>query len=188
MLSLGNAFGHDELREFDARVRKGLGRGPDDAPVAYVCELKIDGLAISLRYEGRSFVRGATRGDGSTGEDVTPNLRTVRAIPMRLHEDPPGDRLEVRGEVFMPRGAFAALNEQLEQEGKPLYANARNTAAGTVRQKDPAVTASRRLSVWTYQLVGAHGLASHTRVARPARAPRLPGQPEHRGGSRGSTR
>jgi DNA ligase (NAD+) len=162
MLSLGNAFGHDELREFDARVRRGLGRGADDPPVAYVCELKIDGLAISLRYEGRRFVRGATRGDGSTGEDVTANLRTVRSIPMSLHEDPPGERLEVRGEVFMPRGAFAALNEQLEQEGKPLYANARNTTAGTVRQKDPKVTASRRLSLWAYQLVGAHGLESHS--------------------------
>ena len=161
MLSLGNAFGADELREFDARVRRGLGRGADDPPVAYVCELKIDGLAISLRYEGRRFVRGATRGDGTTGEDVTPNLRTVRAIPLRLHVDPPGDRLEVRGEVFMTRGGFAALNEQLERDGKPLYANARNTAAGTVRQKDPSVTASRRMSLWTYQLVGAHGLATH---------------------------
>jgi len=162
MLSLGNAFTHDELREFDARVRRGLGPGEEDRSVGYVCELKIDGLAISLRYEGRRFVRGATRGDGTTGEDVTPNLRTVRAIPMRLHEDPPGETLEVRGEVFMPRGAFAALNEQLEREGKPLYANARNTTAGTVRQKDPAVTASRRLSLWTYQLVGAHGLATHS--------------------------
>jgi len=162
MLSLGNAFSHDELREFDARLRRGLGLGADDRPVAYVCELKIDGLAISLRYEGRRFVRGATRGDGTTGEDVTPNLRTVRAIPMTLREDPPGETLEVRGEVFMPRGAFAALNEQLEREGRPLYANARNTTAGTVRQKDPAVTASRRLSLWTYQLVGAHGLANHT--------------------------
>ncbi len=162
MLSLGNAFGTDELREFDARVRKGLGLGPDDPPVGYVCELKIDGLAISLRYEGRRFVRGATRGDGTTGEDVTPNLRTMRAIPLVLKEDPPGDELEVRGEVFMPRGAFAALNEQLEREGKPLYANARNTTAGTVRQKDPAVTAGRRLSLWTYQLVGAHGLATHS--------------------------
>ncbi|HET7685443.1 MAG TPA: NAD-dependent DNA ligase LigA [Candidatus Limnocylindria bacterium] len=161
MLSLGNVFGTDELREFDARVRRGLGREAGDPPVDYVCELKIDGLAISLRYEGRTFVRGATRGDGTTGEDVTANLRTVRAIPLRLLADPPGDRLEVRGEVYMPRGAFAALNEQLEREGKPLYANARNTTAGTVRQKDPAVTASRRLSVWTYQLVGAHGLASH---------------------------
>ena len=162
MLSLGNAFGHEELREFDTRVRRGLDLGPDDPPVAYVCELKIDGLATSLRYEGRSFVRGATRGDGATGEDVTPNLRTVRAIPLRLRADPPGDQLEVRGEVFMPRGAFAALNEQLEREGKPLYANARNTAAGTVRQKDPAVTASRRLSLWAYQLVGVPGLASHS--------------------------
>ncbi|MBA4170380.1 MAG: NAD-dependent DNA ligase LigA, partial [Chloroflexi bacterium] len=162
MLSLGNAFGADELREFDARVRRGLGLEADDAPVAYVCELKIDGLAISLRYEGRRFVRGATRGDGTSGEDVTPNLRTVRAIPITLHTEPPGDRLEVRGEVFMPRGAFAALNERLEKEGKPLYANARNTTAGTVRQKDPAVTAGRRLSLWTYQLVGAHGLASHS--------------------------
>ncbi len=162
MLSLGNAFGHDELREFDARVRKGLGLATDDPPVAYVCELKIDGLAISLRYDGRSFVRGATRGDGSTGEDVTPNLRTVRAIPLRLRTDPPGEKLEVRGEVFMPRGAFATLNEQLEREGEPLYANARNTAAGTVRQKDPAVTAGRKLSVWTYQVVGVPGLASHS--------------------------
>lgn len=162
MLSLGNAFTADELRDFDARVRRGLGLGADDPPVAYVCELKIDGLAISLRYEGRRFVRGATRGDGTTGEDVTANLRTVRAIPLQLAEDPPADRLEVRGEVFMPRGAFAALNEQLEHEGKPLYANARNTTAGTVRQKDPAVTASRRLSLWTYQLVGAHGLATHS--------------------------
>jgi DNA ligase (NAD+) len=161
MLSLGNAFGHDDLRDFDQRVRRGLGRGPDDPPVTYVCELKIDGLAISLRYERRRFVRGATRGDGTTGEDVTPNLRTVRAIPMTLLEDPPGETLEVRGEVFMPRGAFAELNEQLGKEGKPLYANARNTTAGTVRQKDPRITASRRLSVWTYQLVGAHGLTTH---------------------------
>ena len=162
MLSLGNAFGHDELREFDTRVRRGLELADDDPGVTYVCELKIDGLASSLRYEGRSFVRGATRGDGTTGEDVTANFRTVRAIPLRLRADPPGDQLEVRGEVFMPRGAFAELNEQLEREGKPLYANARNTAAGTVRQKDPAVTASRRLSLWAYQVVGVPGLASHS--------------------------
>ncbi len=161
MLSLGNAFSADELRDFDARVRRGLGRGADE-PVGYVCELKIDGLAISLRYEGRRFVRGATRGDGTTGEDVTANLRTVRAIPLRLREDPPGERLEVRGEVFMPRGAFAALNRQLEEAGKPLYANARNTAAGTVRQKDPAATAERQLAAWCYQLVGAHGLETHS--------------------------
>jgi DNA ligase (NAD+) len=162
MLSLGNSFNAEELGDFDTRVRRGLGLTDADPPVRYVCELKIDGLAISLRYEGRAFVRGVTRGDGATGEDVTANLRTVRAIPLRLRADPPGDRLEVRAEVFMPRGAFANLNEQLEREGKPLYANARNTAAGTVRQKDPAVTASRRLSVWSYQLVGAHGLTTHS--------------------------
>ncbi|HET6820784.1 MAG TPA: NAD-dependent DNA ligase LigA [Candidatus Limnocylindria bacterium] len=180
MLSLGNVFGHDELREFDTRVRRGLGLGEGDAPVDYVCELKIDGLAISLRYEGRTFVRGATRGDGTTGEDVTPNLRTVRAIPLRLRADPPGDQLEVRGEVFMPRGAFAALNEQLEQEGKPLYANARNTAAGTVRQKDPAITASRRLSLWTYQLVGVPGLASHSEALALVRELGFPVNPTTR--------
>ncbi len=180
MLSLGNAFGHDELREFDARVRKGLGLGEGDPGVAYVCELKIDGLAISLRYDGRSFVRGATRGDGSTGEDVTPNLRTVRAIPLRLREDPPGEGLEVRGEVFMPRGAFAALNEQLEKDGKPLYANARNTAAGTVRQKDPAVTAGRRLSVWCYQVVGVPGLATHGESIELIRSLGFPVNPNSR--------
>ena len=180
MLSLGNAFGHDELREFDTRVRRGLGLAEGDPGVGYVCELKIDGLAISLRYEGRSFVRGATRGDGSTGEDVTPNLRTVRAIPLRLRTDPPGDRLEVRGEVYMPRGAFAALNEQLEREGKPLYANARNTAAGTVRQKDPAVTAGRRLSVWCYQVVGVPGLASHSESIELMRALGFPVNPHAR--------
>ncbi len=180
MLSLGNAFGHDELREFDARVRKGLGLAESDPGVTYVCELKIDGLAISLRYEGRSFVRGATRGDGSTGEDVTPNLRTVRAIPLRLRADPPGERLEVRGEVYMPRGAFAALNEQLEREGKPLYANARNTAAGTVRQKDPAITAGRRLSVWCYQVVGVPGLATHGESLELMRSLGFPVNPNSR--------
>ncbi|MDQ6681701.1 MAG: NAD-dependent DNA ligase LigA [Chloroflexota bacterium] len=161
MLSLANAFGHDELREFDARVRRGLGLTDGDPGVRYVCELKIDGLAISLRYEGWGFVQGATRGDGMTGEDVTANLRTVRAIPLRLRAKPAADRLEVRGEVYMPRAAFAQLNEERERTGQALYANARNTAAGTVRQLDPRVTAARRLSVWCYQLVGAHGLTTH---------------------------
>jgi DNA ligase (NAD+) len=177
MLSLGNVFGHDELREFDVRVRRGLALTNADPAVTYACELKIDGLAISLRYEGRTFVRGATRGDGTTGEDVTANLRTVRAIPLRLRADPPGDQLEVRGEVFMPRGAFAALNEQLERDGKTLYANARNTAAGTVRQKDPGVTASRRLSVWCYQVVGVPGLNSHGESLQLIRELGLPVNP-----------
>jgi DNA ligase (NAD+) len=177
MLSLGNAFGHDELREFDARVRRGLDLADADPGVGYVCELKIDGLAISLRYDGRAFVRGATRGDGTTGEDVTPNLRTVRAVPLRLRADPPGDRLEVRGEVYMPRGAFAALNEQLERDGKPLYANARNTAAGSVRQKDPSVTASRRLALWCYQVVGVEGVGSHSESLALIRELGLPVNP-----------
>ena len=180
MLSLGNAFGHEELREFDVRVRRGLGLADDDPGVTYVCELKIDGLAISLRYEGRTFVRGATRGDGTTGEDVTANLRTVRAVPLRLRDDPPGDQLEVRGEVFMPRGAFAELNEQLEREGKPLYANARNTAAGSVRQKDPAVTASRRLALWCYQVVGVAGIGSHWESLELIRKLGLPVNPVSR--------
>ncbi len=180
MLSLGNVFGHDELREFDARVRRGLGLDDDDPGVTYACELKIDGLAISLVYEGRSFVRGVTRGDGTTGEDVTANLRTIRAIPLRLRADPPGDELEVRGEVYMPRGAFAALNEQLERDGKPLYANARNTTAGTVRQKDPAVTASRRLALWCYQVVGAEGIGSHSESLALIRDLGLPVNPASR--------
>jgi len=181
MLSLGNAFGADELREFDARVRKGLGLTDADPGVDYVCELKIDGLAVSLHYEGRSFVQGATRGDGYTGEDVTPNLRTVRAIPLTLRADPPGDALEARGEVYMPHSAFAALNDQLEADGKPRYANARNTAAGTVRQKDPAVTASRRLSVWCYSLVGVTGIASQTATLDLLRDLGLPVNPHVRG-------
>ena len=180
MLSLGNVFGHDELREFDARVRRGLGLANGDPGVTYACELKIDGLAISLRYEGRTFVRGATRGDGTTGEDVTPNLRTIRAIPLRLRADPPGDQLEVRGEVYMPRGAFAELNEQLAREGKPLYANARNTTAGSVRQKDPAVTASRRLALWCYQVVGAEGIGSHSESLQLIRELGLPVNPASR--------
>jgi DNA ligase (NAD+) len=180
MLSLANAFGADELREFDRRVRRGLGLADDDRPVGYICELKIDGLAVSLRYEGRSFVRGATRGDGFTGEDVTPNLRTVRAIPLTLRIDPPGDALEVRGEVYMPRTAFEALNRQLEEQGKPRYANARNTAAGSVRQKDPGVTASRKLSVWCYSLVGVPGLTSQSASLALLRELGLPVNPNVR--------
>ncbi len=180
MLSLGNVFSADELREFDARVRRGLGLGVDGAPVTYVCELKIDGLAISLRYEGRAFVQGSTRGDGTTGEDVTANLRTVRAIPLRLRREPPGDRLEVRGEVYMPRQAFVELNEQRERDGQPLYANARNTAAGTIRQIDPRVTAARRMALWCYQVAGAHGLDTHWESLELLRALGLPVNPHIR--------
>ena len=153
MLSLANAFSHDELRAFDARVRRGLGlpAAPEPAPeLRYVAELKIDGLAIALRYERGRFVRGATRGDGATGEDVTANLRTIEAIPERL---PERVALEARGEVFMPKAEFARINAEREEAGLPEYANPRNSGAGSLRQQDPAVTASRRLSTWLYQLL-----------------------------------
>jgi DNA ligase (NAD+) len=153
MLSLSNAFSHDELRAFDARVRKGLGLPPPPEPATgleYVTELKIDGLAVSLRYERSRFVQGATRGDGTTGEDVTANLRTIDVIPERLSESV---SLDARGEVFMPKSEFARINAEREEAGLPLYANPRNSGAGSLRQQDPSVTASRRLSAWFYQLL-----------------------------------
>jgi DNA ligase (NAD+) len=153
MLSLANAFSHDELRAFDARVRRGLGlpAAPEPAPeLRYVAELKIDGLAVTLRYERGRFVQGATRGDGTTGEDVTANLRTIEAVPKRLAESA---TLDARGEVFMPKAEFARINAEREEAGLPLYANPRNSGAGSLRQIDPAVTARRRLSAWFYQLV-----------------------------------
>jgi DNA ligase (NAD+) len=153
MLSLSNAFSHDELRAFDGRVRRGLGLPAPPEPAAelrYVAELKIDGLAISLRYERGRFVQGATRGDGQTGEDVTANLRTITAVPARLREPV---SLDARGEVYMPKTEFARINAEREQLGLPLYANPRNSGAGSLRQKDPAVTAARQLSTWSYQVV-----------------------------------
>jgi DNA ligase (NAD+) len=153
MLSLGNAFSHDELRAFDTRVRRGLGLppAPEPAPdLRYVAELKIDGLAITLRYERGRFVQGATRGDGTTGEDVTANLRTISSIPGRLNEP---TTLDARGEVFMPKSEFARINAEREEAGLPLYANPRNSGAGSLRQKDPQVTADRLLSTWSYQLL-----------------------------------
>ena len=150
MLSLANAFDAEELRAFDGRVRRGLGLAADEDAVRYVTELKIDGLAISLRYEAGRFVLGATRGDGRAGEDVTANLRTIAVIPQRLPE--PVD-LEVRGEVYMPKAAFAQLNAEREEQGLPLYANPRNSGAGSLRQQDPRVTASRNLAAWCYILL-----------------------------------
>ncbi len=153
MLSLGNAFGHDELRAFDARVRKGLDLppAPEPAPdLTYVAELKIDGLAVSLRYRDGRFVLGATRGDGTTGEDVTANLRTIESVPERLTEPV---TVEARGEVYMPKAEFARINAEREEAGLPLYQNPRNSGAGSLRQQDPAITASRRLATWIYQLV-----------------------------------
>ncbi len=183
MLSLANAFGEDELRAFDARVRRGLGlpAAPEPAPgLGYVAELKIDGLAVALRYEAGRFVQGATRGDGTTGEDVTANLRTIAVIPERLPEPA---SLEVRGEVYMPKAEFARINAEREEAGLPLYANPRNSAAGSLRQQDPAVTASRRLSFWAYQLLeepapgqdGGSAGASAGAAAPGVAAPAAPG-------------
>jgi len=184
MLSLGNAFSHDELRAFDARVRKGLGlpAAPEPAPdLRYVAELKIDGLAVSLRYERGRFVRGATRGDGTTGEDVTANLRTISAIPARLREPVTAD---VRGEVFMPKAEFTRINEEREAAGLPLYANPRNSGAGSLRQIDSAVTASRKLSAWFYQLITEGGEAPEAQSGALDRlvALGLPVNPDHEAG------
>jgi DNA ligase (NAD+) len=147
MLSLGNAFGADELRAWHQRVLRYLG----NEPVAFVAELKIDGLAISLRYEGGVFASGGTRGDGSVGEDVGANLRTVRSIPLRLRGKPPR-LIEARGEVFMRRSDFDAMNERRLAEGAPPFVNPRNAAAGAVRQLDPRITATRPLRFFAYAL------------------------------------
>jgi DNA ligase (NAD+) len=150
MLSLDNAYNEDELRAFDERVRKGAGLG--DTPVAYVAELKIDGLSIALTYDDSRLVRGATRGDGVRGEEVTPNVRTIRAIPLTLHAAVPG-RIEVRGEVYLPRVQFDRINKEREEEGEPLFQNPRNAAAGTMRNLEPSLVAKRRLSAFVYQIV-----------------------------------
>jgi DNA ligase (NAD+) len=159
MLSLGNARGPEELADWHRRARAVLEvEGLTDREVRFVVEPKIDGLAISLTYENGIFVRGATRGDGVTGEDVTRNLRTIRAIPTRLRT--PAELtpsvIEVRGEVYLPLAAFAELNERRAAAGEPTFANPRNSAAGSLRQLDPALAAERPLSIWCYG-VGAHG-------------------------------
>ncbi len=148
MFSLDNAETHDEMVAWEARMERVLGRPPS----GYACELKIDGLAISLVYEDGTFVRGATRGDGTTGEDVTANLRTLTSIPLRLLVDDPPSVLEIRGEVYMSDAAFERLNEQQVEAGAAPFVNPRNAAAGSLRQKDPAVTATRDLDIWVYQL------------------------------------
>ncbi|HZV22555.1 MAG TPA: NAD-dependent DNA ligase LigA, partial [Luteimonas sp.] len=147
MLSLGNAFSDEEVRDFVARIEKETG----DGDPAFSVEPKLDGLAISLRYEGGEFVRGATRGDGATGEDVTANLRTVRTIPLRLRGDAPAV-VEVRGEVYMPKAAFERYNAWARDNGEKTLANPRNGAAGSLRQLDPRVTAQRPLAFYAYAL------------------------------------
>ena len=155
LASLQDVFSLEELRDFDTRVREAV-----EAPV-YVVEPKIDGLSIALEYRDGTLLRGATRGDGQVGEDVTANLRTIRSIPKRLKEPVP--RVIVRGEVYMPRKSFAALVEAQEQEGEKTFKNPRNAAAGSLRQKDPAVTKIRNLDIFIFnlQLIEGEVLYSH---------------------------
>ncbi len=165
MLSLDNAFGHDDLRAWDERLRRQLGVGPEYA-VEFVCELKIDGLSVSLLYEQGRFMCGGTRGDGTTGEDITLNLRTIAAVPMQLQaakasENAKRDSLpatiDIRGEAFMTHKEFARINSDSEELGGRTFANPRNAAAGSLRQKDPSITASRRLDVFMYAVGEAEG-------------------------------
>lgn len=156
MLSLGNAFGEQDLRDFDRRVRQIVGED-----FSYICELKIDGLAVSLRYEDGLFVQGATRGDGTIGEDITSNLRTIKSVPLRLRENV---SLEVRGEAYMPKRSFEKLNQLKDERGEEPFANPRNAAAGSLRQLDPRIAASRNLDVFLYGIgdIGESGVASHS--------------------------
>lgn len=143
MLSLGNAFNEEDLKRFDQRIRDHIGE------VEYMCELKIDGLAVSLKYENGKFVQGLTRGDGTTGEDITENLRTIHAIPLKLKEPL---NFEVRGEAYMPRASFMSLNKQKEKNNEQPFANPRNAAAGSLRQLDSKLAAKRKLSVFLYSV------------------------------------
>ncbi len=161
LLSLDNAYDEDELQAFDERVRKGLadGEAPD-----YVAELKIDGLSIALTYEDGVLQRGVTRGDGTRGEDVTSNVRVIRAIPLSLREGPSG-RIEVRGEIYLPRRAFDRLNADRSEREEALFANPRNAAAGTMRNLDPALVAARGLGAYVYQVLDAGGATGIRRLA-----------------------
>jgi DNA ligase (NAD+) len=149
MLSLDNAFSEEDVRGFDRRIRERLGQ---PGPIRYSAEPKLDGLAISARYELGSFVQGATRGDGETGEDITQNLRTIKALPLKLRTDRPPRVLEVRGEVFMPLSGFRRFNEEAIARGEKSFVNPRNAAAGSLRQLDPRMTAARPLDLFIYGL------------------------------------
>jgi DNA ligase (NAD+) len=171
MLSLDNAFSREELQAWARRVERVLGQ----AAPAFVCELKIDGLAVVVSYENGRLVQGATRGDGSVGEDVTANIRTIRSVPMTLRAEAP-PILDVRGEVYLPVAAFERLNEELAARGERTFANPRNGAAGSLRQKDPAVTRSRPLSVWCHGVLHAEGarFGSHSEALAFLRDAGLP--------------
>ncbi|MDM5311164.1 NAD-dependent DNA ligase LigA [Peribacillus frigoritolerans] len=156
MLSLGNAFNESDLRDFDRKVRQSVGDN-----FSYVCELKIDGLAVTLQYENGYFVRGATRGDGTIGEDITANLKTIKSIPLKLREPV---AIEVRGEAFMPKRSFESLNKAKEERGEEPFANPRNAAAGSLRQLDPKLAAKRNLDIFLYAIadLGVTGVRSHS--------------------------
>ena len=158
LLSLQDVFSSEELDEWFARVEKALGV----SSLEYVCEVKLDGAAVALVYENGVLVRGATRGDGEVGEDITPNIKTIRSIPLRLLIDDPPPLLEVRGEAYMSKEEFKRINEEREERGEPLFANPRNAAAGSLRQLDPKVTASRRLNFAAHGLSAAEGFAFET--------------------------
>src|SRR5882724_8110080 len=151
MLSLDNSYNIDELRAFDERCRKLA----DGAPLEYVAELKIDGLSLSTHYQDGLFVRGVTRGDGQRGEDVTPNVRTIRSVPLKLRTATAkvGPEIEIRGEAYLPRKVFERSNAEREEEGEPRFANPRNAAAGAIRQLDPGMVAKRRLDMFAYDLL-----------------------------------
>jgi DNA ligase (NAD+) len=149
MLSLDNAFSDDDIRDFDRRIRERLGR---EDPIRYSAEPKLDGLAVSARYENGVFVQGATRGDGETGEDITQNLRTIKALPLKLRAEQPPRVLEVRGEVFMPLAGFERFNSEAIARGEKSFVNPRNAAAGSLRQLDPRMTAARPLDLFIYGL------------------------------------
>lgn len=179
MLSLDNATSPADLREFEARLKRAL----PGATFTYVCEPKVDGLGVALVYEAGRFVRGATRGDGRVGEDVTANLKTIRSIPRELRGRLADSRvLEVRGEVFMGSDAFRRLNDELEAAGQARFANPRNAAAGSVRQKDPSITARRPLDIYVYQISHAEPLrlATHAEVLEALREARFKTNPKSR--------
>ncbi len=182
MLSLGNAFGPEEFREFDARVKRGLGLAPE-ALVEYVCELKIDGLALSLTYQDGALLTAATRGNGVEGEDITGNIRTIRAVP--LHLRPVADVsgvIEVRGETYLSRTEFDRINLEREETDEAPFANPRNAAAGSVRQLDPRITASRKHSIFCYALgeMGRLDVATHQELLHFLKDAGFPVNPQHR--------
>jgi DNA ligase (NAD+) len=181
MMSLDNAFAFEELLDWGKRLERRL--GSEGEAVGYVTELKIDGFAISLTYENGAFVRAATRGDGRVGEDMTANVGTITAVPKKLKTKKPPSLLEVRGEIYMPIAAFEALNKRQADAGDRLFANPRNSAAGSVRQKDPSITASRELAMWTYQLGASDGgpsFSTHHETLDWMRGLGLPVNPEIR--------